>query len=139
MATINTYLNFNGNAEEAFRFYQSVLGGELFIQRMKDTPDGDKLPEDEQNRVMHVSLPIDNGNNLMASDILESTGHKLITGNNHYISLHVDSRQEADRVFDGLSTGGTVVMPPEEMFWGDYFGMLKDKFDIQWMVASASK
>ncbi len=138
MSTINTYLNFNGNAEEAFRFYQSVLGGELFIQRMKDTPDGDKLPEHEQNRVMHISLPMGNGN-LMASDILESAGHRLTVGNNYYISLHVDSKQEADKVFSALSDGGTVEMPLEEMFWGDYFGVLKDKFDIQWMVTAASK
>ena len=139
MATINTYLNFNGNAEEAFLFYQSALGGELFIQRMKDTPDGDKLPVEEQTRAMHVALPIGNGNNLMASDILESAGHKLTPGNNYYISLHVDSKQEADRVFNALSTGGTVEMALEEMFWGDYFGSFKDKFGIQWMITAASK
>lgn len=135
MARINTYLNFNGNAEKAFLFYQSVFGGELFIQKMKDTPAGKELLEKEQNCVMHVSLPIGKNNVLMASDIMESAGQRLIPGNNYYICLHTESRSEADQLFEKLSQNGAVEMPMEDMFWGDYFGCLKDQFGIQWMIS----
>ena len=131
---LNPYLNFNGNAEEAFRFYQSVFGGELFIQKMKDAPGCENLPENEKNYAMHVSLPIGDGQSIMASDCLESMGHKLNIGNNNYISLSVDSREDADRIFNGLSAGGEIEMPMEDMFWGDYFGSFKDKFGVCWMI-----
>lgn len=134
MLQLNTYLNFNGNAEEAFRFYQTVLGGELFVQYMSDVPFGAELPEHEKKRAMHVSLRLKEGIHLMASDILESAGHKLREGNNYYISIQAGSREEADRVFKGLSEGGKIEMPMEDMFWGDYFGSLADRFGIQWMV-----
>ncbi len=133
MPLINPYLNFNGTAEAAFRFYQSVLGGELFIQKMKDIPGGEQVPEAEKDFVMHASLPVGN-NVLMASDCLDSRGHKLIEGNNSYISLTPDSREEADRIFNALSEGGDVEMPMGEMFWDDYFGSLKDKFGTRWMI-----
>jgi PhnB protein len=136
MSSINAYLSFNGTAEEAFIFYKSVFGGEFSsLQRMKDTPDGQKLPAAEQDRIMHVALPIGKGFTLMASDTLDSKGHKLNVGNNFYLSLNVDSRQEADRVFKALSQGGKVEMPMQSMFWGDYFGMFADRFGIQWMVS----
>ncbi|PST81680.1 VOC family protein [Pedobacter yulinensis] len=133
MATINPYLNFNGKAEEAFKYYQSILGGELFIQKMKGAPGTETLSAAEQERVMHVALPVGN-NVLMASDCLESMGHRATEGNNYYISLSPDSRDEADRIFQALAEGGTIEMPLEDMFWGDYFGSLKDRFGIQWMI-----
>lgn len=131
---LNPYLNFDGNAEEAFHFYQSVFGGELFIQKMKDAPGLENLPEHEKNYAMHVSLPMGEGQFLMASDCLESMGHKLNKGNNNYISIVPDSREEADRIFNGLSTGGEIEMPMEDMFWGDYFGSFTDKFGVRWMI-----
>lgn len=134
---LNPYLNFDGNAEEAFRFYQSVFGGELFVQKMDSVP-GMEIPENEKNRTMHVSLPIGNGQNLMASDCLPSQGHVLKVGNNNYISISPDSREEADRIFNGLSAGGKVEMPMEDMFWGDYFGSFTDKFGVCWMINFAN-
>jgi PhnB protein len=138
MATINPYLNYQGNAEEAFTFYKSVFGGEFSsLQRMKDTPDADRVPAAEREKIMHIALPIGKGVTLMASDTLDSMGQKLSLGNNFYLSISVDSRQEADRVFNGLSKGGKIEMPMQKMFWGDYFGMFKDKFGVQWMVGFA--
>lgn len=132
---VNPYLNFDGNAEEAFEFYKSVFGGEyLNKMKMADAPESDKLPKEEQERIMHISLPIGKDTILMASDILPSVGHKLLKGNNGYISLHPDSREEADRLFNGLSAGGEIEMPMEDQFWGDYFGALTDKFGVMWMV-----
>lgn len=136
---LNPYLNFDGNAEEAFKFYQSVLGGELFLQRMSEAPGSENLPENEKNRAMHVSLPIGDGQFLMASDCLPSAGHVLQVGNNNYISLSPDSREEADRIFQGLSTEGEIEMPMEDMFWGDYFGSFKDKFGVCWMINYANQ
>lgn len=133
---LNPYLNFDGNAEEAFNFYKSVFGGEFAggIMRMNSAPGTEGLPDDEKERVMHVSLPLDNNQTLMASDIVPSMGHKLNRGNNVYLSLHPDSKEEADRLFNALAEGGTVEMPMEDQFWGDYFGSLVDKFGIGWMV-----
>jgi PhnB protein len=136
MATINPYLNFNGNAEEAFNFYKTVFGGEFTtFQRMKDTPGSDKLSAHERDRVMHVALPIGKDTILMASDIIESMGHNLQVGNNFSVSLSAESKSEADEIFKGLSSGGQVTMPLEKAFWGSYFGMVTDKFGIQWMVS----
>ena len=132
---VNVYLNFDGNAEEAFNFYKSVFGGEFtFIMKMGDTPDSEKLDKSELNRIMHISLPLGDHSILMASDILPSAGHVLKKGNTNYISLHPDSRQEADRLFNELSKGGTIEMPMEDQFWGDYFGSFEDKFGILWMI-----
>jgi PhnB protein len=131
---INPYLNFNGNAEEAFRFYQTVFGGELTLQKMSTLPIADGLSETEKNLTMHVSIPIGDGQHLMASDCLESQGQILHLGNNNYIALSSDSRAEADRIFNALSVDGLIEMPMADMFWGDYFGSFKDKFDVYWMV-----
>ncbi|HLU50940.1 MAG TPA: VOC family protein [Flavobacteriaceae bacterium] len=133
--TLNPYLNFDGNAEEAFRFYQSVFGGELFIQKMRDAPGTENLPENEKNCVMHAGIPVGNGQFLMGSDIVPSMGHVLKPGNNNYISITTDSREEADRLFNELSAGGTVGMPMADMFWGDYFGSFVDRFGICWMIS----
>jgi len=132
--TLNPYLNFDGNAAEAFRFYQTVFGGELFLQKMSDAPGTENLPEEEKNRTMHVGLPIGNGQFLMASDCLPSQGHVLKQGNNNYISITPDSREEADRIFNELSVGGIIEMPMADMFWGDYFGSFVDKFGVCWMI-----
>ena len=135
MATINTYLNFDGNTEEAFTFYKSVFGGEFTVlQRIKEIPGGNQFPVNEQDRVMHVSLPIGKTAVLMGSDTLPSMGHKINIGNNAHISISPSSEDEADKLFNGLSAGGKVTQPLEKAFWGSYFGMFVDKFGVQWMV-----
>jgi PhnB protein len=135
MATINSYLLFNGNAEEAFNFYRSVFGGEFItLQRFKETPEADNVPSGDQDKIMHIALPIGQ-NVLMASDALESAGRTVTTGNNFSISVNAESEEEAEKFFNGLSAGGRANMPLEKTFWGAYFGMLTDKFDINWMVS----
>ncbi len=132
---VNPYLNFDGEAEEAFKFYRSVFGGDFKMNmKMSDAPGTEKLPDDEKNRVMHIALPIGNDTILMASDTLPSAGHRLDKGNNNYICLHTDSRDEADRIFAGLSQNGDIQMPLEDQFWGDYYGSFSDKFGVNWMV-----
>jgi PhnB protein len=136
MPTLNPYLNFNGTTEEAFQFYRSVFGGEFrMLQRFKETPEAGKIPPDQQEKIMHVSLPIGTGNLLMATDAVESMGQKLTVGNNIQLSIETESEEEAKRIFNGLSSGGKVTMPMEKTFWGALFGMLTDKFGIQWMVS----
>ncbi|WP_198439846.1 VOC family protein [Pareuzebyella sediminis] len=132
---VNPYLNFDGKAEEAFLFYKSIFGGE-FIGHMKmsDAPDMNDLSKEEMNRVMHISLPLGKDTILMGSDILPSAGHSLNIGNNVYVSIHPESREEADRIFAGLSKGGDIEMPMADQFWGDYFGSLVDRFGIRWMI-----
>ena len=131
---MNPYLNFNGNTEEAFNFYKSVFGGDFaVVMRFGDNPQCDQLTEDDKKRIMHIALPIDGGGMLMATDALESMGQKLNVGNNFYISLSPPTREDADRIFNGLSDGGKVEMPMSDMFWG-YFGSFSDKFGVQWML-----
>ena len=141
MNAFHPYLNFNGTAEAAFNFYKSIFGGEfLSFQKMGDAPGFEHLPESEKNRVMHVALPINPSTLLMASDCVPSAGHVFVEGNNMYININTDTREEADRLFNELSAGGTIEMPMADMFWGDYFGSFKDKYGIQWMINhSASK
>lgn len=135
MATINTYLNFDGKTEEAFNFYRSVFGGEFtVVQRINEIPGGNQFPAEEQNRIMHISLPIGETAVLMGSDTLPSMGHKINVGNNSHISIHPDSEAHAEKLFNGLSAGGTVTQPLEKAFWGSYFGMFVDKYGVQWMV-----
>lgn len=135
MAAINPYLTFNGNCEEAFNFYKSVFGGEFpYLGRFNEMPAEYKIPEDQGEKIMHVSLPIGNGTVLMGSDNSKEYGEATIIGNNFSISLNTDSEDEAKRLFDALSAGGKVSMPLEKTFWGALFGMLVDKFGIQWMV-----
>lgn len=136
MKSINPYLNFAGNTEEAFNFYKKVFGGDFVggIFRFKDTPDSDKLSEGDRQKVMHVALPLGPNNMLMATDALDSMGFKLTFGNNFYIAIDADNREEADKLFNGLSEGGKVEMPMDDQFWGDYFGSLADKFGVRWMV-----
>ena len=135
MAAINPYLNFNGNTEEAFNFYKSVFGGEfLAVMRFKDNAGCGQISESDKERIMHIALPIGNGNALMATDSLESMGQKLTVGNNFYICLSPESKEEAERLFNGLSAGGKIEMPLQDMFWGAYYGSFADKFGVQWMV-----
>ena len=134
MTTLNPYLNFPGTTEEAFNLYKTMIGGDItMIMRFRDMPD-DKTPEIEKDKLCHISLKFPNGNILMATDTLESMGQKIILGNNFYLSLGVESEAEADRIFKELSPGGKVEMPMEKMFWGDYFGIVQDKFGTQWMI-----
>lgn len=135
MATLNPYLNFPGNTEEAFNFYKSVFGGSFAtLQRFKDTPESGRVPANEKDKLMHVALPVGKGNTLMATDALESMGHKVTVGNNIQLSLETESKEEAEKLFKGLSTGGKVTMALADTFWGAHFGMVIDKFGIQWMV-----
>ncbi|NII82017.1 VOC family protein [Pedobacter sp. SG908] len=133
MATLNTYLNFNGNTEEAFNFYKSVFGGDFAVlQRFKDSPGCEGMAVGDQEKIMHVALPI-GGNVLMGTDITDPMPASTFgTG----ISLSVDagSEEEANTLFNNLSAGGKVTMALEKMFWGALFGMATDKFGIQWMV-----
>ena len=134
MPSINPYLNFAGNTEEVFKFYQSVFGGELSIVHFSDTPAGANVPPTVKDKVMHASLPIGKDNILMATDACEEMGFNLKQGNNYYVCISPDSREEADKLFNGLAEGGKVNMPLADMFWGAYYGDLTDKFGIQWMV-----
>jgi PhnB protein len=133
MAKMNSYLNFNGNTEEAFNFYKSVFGGDfLTLMRYKDMPDAEKTPADELEKVMHVALSIGD-NILMGTDVLKSM-EPVNFGTNSSISIDGESEEEANQLFNKLSAGGKVVMPLEKMFWGALFGMITDKFGVQWMV-----
>lgn len=133
---IHPYLNFDGKAEEAFTVYQSIFGGEFLggIRYFKSMEGMDQLPESERTRVMHISLEIGPDLKIMASDILPSTGHKLIVGNQNYISLDVDAQEEGERIFKALSEGGKVEMEYQKTFWGAYFGSFEDRFGIGWMI-----
>jgi PhnB protein len=144
MASVSTYLNFNRTTEQAFEFYRSIFGGEFEggIHRMGDAPAMPGQPpmaDADQQLVMHVSLPILGGHVLMGTDAPESMGFKLNQGNNVYVSLHPDTRAEADRLFNALAAGGKVEMPLQDMFWGDYFGSLVDRFGTCWMVNCSAK
>ena len=136
MAQINPYLHFNGNAEEAFTFYRSVFGGEFArVVRFKDMPAGEHpIAEKEANKIMHIALPIGKGDVLMASDVPEFMGKVNENENRFKISIGADSKEEADKLFNGLSSGGKVEMPIGDSPWGSYFGMFRDKYGIEWMV-----
>jgi PhnB protein len=138
MATINPYLNYPGTAEEAFNFYKSIFGGELIIMRFRDTGEGANLPDNLKDKMMHIALPI-GGNVLMATDALDEMNHKVTYGTNFQISVSTENEQETERIFLALSAGGKINIPLEKMFWGAYFGMLTDKFEIQWMVSYDEK
>ena len=138
MATVNIYLTFNGNCEEAFKFYQSVFGGEFpYIGRFKDMPagEGPNLKPGEENRIMHVSLPISKETILMGCDTGGEWASGYLQGNNFSISIVADSKEETEKLFKGLSSGGAVTMPLTKTFWTDLFGTLTDKFGINWMVS----
>ena len=137
MAQINPYIMFNGNTEEAFNFYKSVFGGEFaMIMRFKDLP-GDpdnKWTESEANKIMHIALPIGKDNVLMANDVPSGLGQVNENENRSKISISAESKEEADKLFNGLSAGGQVECPIGDSPWGSYFGMFRDKYGIEWMV-----
>ena len=135
MASIHPHINFNGNAEEAFHFYKSVFGGEFTqITRFKDLA-SDEFPvsDHEANKIMHIGLPIGNCT-LMANDVPEILGRTNENENRSKIVVSTNSKDEADKIFNGLSEGGQVEMPMAESPWGSYFGMFRDKYGIEWMV-----
>ncbi len=136
MAQINPFIHFNGNAEEAFTFYKSVFGGDFAkVVRFKDFPVlGDAVTEKEADKIMHIALPIGKNNVLMGSDTPQSLGTHNENETRSKISISADSKEEAERLFNGLSEGGSVEMPIADSFWGSYFGMLRDRFGIEWMV-----
>ena len=146
MAIINTYLHFEGNTEEAFNFYKSVFGGEFaFVLRYGDA--GQRYGEsgfgevstDEKEKIMHIALPIKNDHVLMGHDALKSTGRQINFGDNFSITVHAESREEAEKIFEKLAAGGKVAMPLADAFWGAYYGTCVDKFGIQWMMDCDNK
>lgn len=144
MARTSTYLNFMGTTEEAFTFYKAAFQSEFVapIMRMSaapEVPGGPELTEKEKSYVMHVALPITGGHHLMGTDALESMGHTVTFGSNVSINVQPDTRVEAERIFAALGEGGKVTMPLTDMFWGDYFGTLHDKFGVQWMITCSEK
>jgi PhnB protein len=138
MTTVNIYLNFEGNCEEAFNFYKSVLGGEFsYVGRFGEMPPQEgqpPLPPEMKNMIMHIGLPVSKETCLMGSDTGGEWAPSYIQGNNFSVSINADSTAEADKLFNGLSAGGKVTMPMDKTFWGAYFGMFTDKFGINWMV-----
>jgi PhnB protein len=144
MARVSTYLNFNGDTEQAFLFYRMVFGGDFNgpIHRFKEVPAAPgqpPMPADTADMVMHVELPLPGGHILMGTDAPASMGFALAAGNNVHINLEPYTRGEAERLFNALAAGGMVDMPLQDMFWGAYFGSLTDRFGIRWMVNCASK
>ncbi len=141
MANINPYIHFNGNAEEAFTFYKSVFGGEFErIARFKDLSSPENpIPEKEADKIMHIALPIGKNSMLMGSDTPEFMGKHNENENRSKISINAESKEEADKLFNGLSTGGTVEFPIGDSPWGSYFGMFRDKYGFEWMVNFESK
>lgn len=135
MKAFTPYLNFPGTTEEAFNFYKSVLGGEFIsLNRFNEFDNADKLSEEDRKKIMHISLRTESGSILMATDVLESMGQKYIPGNNFYINIETESREEADRIFNQLSEGGKIEMKMQDTFWGAYFGMFADRYGLQWMI-----
>lgn len=135
MASINPHINFNGNAEEAFQFYQSVFGGEFSrIIRFKDLASEEfPVAKHESNKIMHIALPIGKSI-LMANDVPEILGRTNENENRSKIVIAAETKEEADKLFNGLSVGGQIEMPIMDSPWGTYFGMFRDKYGIEWMV-----
>ncbi|OWY23441.1 VOC family protein [Sphingobacteriales bacterium UPWRP_1] len=136
MAKINPHINFNGNAEEAFIFYKSVFGGDFAkVIRFKELSiPGLEVSDSEANKIMHIALPIGKNNLLMANDVPSSLGRVNENENRSKISITAGSKEEADKLFNGLSAGGQIEMPIGDSPWGSYFGMFRDKYGIEWMV-----
>lgn len=138
MSQINPYLNFNGNTEDAFNLYKEVFGGEFeMIMRFGDTPGCENMPEVEKNMIMHVALKI--GENFLMGTDIPASMPQVTFGTNSSISVTVNSRAEADRVYNALAKGGNAIMPMADMFWGAYYGMLTDRFGVQWMISFDEK
>ncbi len=136
MRTINPWINFNGNAEEAFTFYRSVFGGEFAkIVRFKDIATAEfPIPENEANKIMHIALPVGKHNMLIANDVPEFMGRVNENENRSKIAVSAESREEAEKIFNGLSAGGAIEGPIGDSPWGSYAGMFRDKYGIEWIV-----
>lgn len=135
MNTVNAYLSFNGTCESAFNFYKSVFGGDFsYIGKYKDMPDM-PVPDEQKELIMHISLPIGNGTEIYGADALEP----IVSGTNFSLSVNAESEAEAVRIFDALTSGGTIDMPMENTFWGALFGMCTDRFGVHWMVSFEHK
>jgi PhnB protein len=137
MTKVNAYLTFNGNCEEAFGFYKSVFGGEfLYMGRYKDVPptDRQKFQLENDEKIMHVSLPIGKETILMGCDSTQADGQEIIFGDNISLSVNIDNKEEADRLFNELSVGGQIKMAMSQTFWGSYFGVFTDRFGINWLI-----
>jgi PhnB protein len=142
MAALSPYINFKGNCEEAFNFYKSVFGGDFpYVGRYKDMPpsETEKAGEVDGNLIMHISLQIGKDSYLMGSDVGGEWAKYTTEGNNIQLSLNADDEAHADKLFAALSAGGRANMPMQKTFWGSYFGMLTDKFGINWMISSEPK
>ena len=145
MARVTTYLNFPRNTEEVFNFYKTVFGGNFGgdgIARMGDVPPHEGMPElaeEDKNLVMHIELSILGGHILMGTDAPESMGFNVNYGNNFYLNLEPDTKAETQTLFDALSSGGTVTMPLQDMFWGAFYGSCTDKYGVQWMFNCVEK
>lgn len=134
MIKLDPYLNFAGNTEQAFLFYKKVFGGEFTaFMRFGEMPGAEKMPENDRNKVLHVSLPI-GSSTLLGTDALESMNQKLTFGDNFHITIQIDDEPETRRIFDALAQGGVVIMPLAKEFWADLYGMCKDRFGVQWMI-----
>lgn len=135
MTGTNPYFNFQGNTEQAMNFYKSVFGGEFTsFQRFRDLPGSEKMPIDERDKLMHVTLTIPGGQVFMATDALESMEQKITFGNNYHICIHTESEAETEQLFNGLSAGGKIEMPVNKTFWGAYCGMCADQFGVHWLI-----
>lgn len=143
MATVNVYLTFNGNCLEAFNFYKSVFGGDFpYVGKFNEMPPQEGMPPmsaEDGEKIMHISLPISTETMLMGSDTGGEWSSNFSIGNNFSISVNTQSTQEAVQLFNGLSLDGQITMPLAKTFWGSYFGMLTDKFGINWMVSFDEK
>ena len=137
---ITAYITFNGNTEEAFNFYKTALSGTITnVQRFGDTPQGEQMSDLDKKKIMHIALEAPNGVKLMGNDFLDFMAENFIAGNNFSLSFHPDSKEIADKLFNSLSVGGTVIVPMDTAPWGDYFGMFTDKFGIKWMINHQAK
>lgn len=138
MASLNPYINFKGNTEDAFNFYKSVFGGDFTaVMRFGEMPPMEgapPTPEAAKNKIMHISLMVGQSM-LMGSDAVEGFGPPIAVGNNYSVSINADSKEQADKYFNGLAAGGNIGMPMSDAFWGSYFGMLTDKFGTNWMIS----
>jgi PhnB protein len=135
MKSINPYLNFKGNAEEAFQFYKTIFGTNITgLQRYGETPGVSDMSPSDREKVMHIAMPLGKGSILMASDAIGEENKTLNVGNNISLNIEVESQEEADRIFNGLTAGGKIDMPMQKTFWNAYFGMCTDKYGIHWMI-----
>ncbi|MCW3121205.1 MAG: hypothetical protein JWQ38_697 [Flavipsychrobacter sp.] len=135
MLGTNAYFNFQGNTEEAMTFYKTVFGGEFTaFGRFSDMPGCERMPVEERDKMMHITLTTPKGHLFMATDVLDSMEQKVVFGNNCYVCIHSESEQETDQLFNALSEEGVIEMPVNKTFWGAYCGMCRDKYGTQWMI-----